>query len=313
MNVVQQENAIAQTRKQRVQLGAVKARAGSLGCAFQAVENPRFIAIGLQSSDQPRAGVRQALVIQINRILRRQHHTESECARLFEQGQHREFRRRIGGRRKVAENFIHIEQRPQTRCARLGAHPGQHRVQQDGDKKHTFAVGEMGDRQNGQARFAFRRVHEALNVEWFPLGPHGKSGRGDQVVERHREAESVVGREKRVEVKHADFAERRFLNRVDQRGNVEVLPEPPVVVHDRGEQNMLAAAQRVAFDTDQGEQAGDGRHDVVAKRRRVVDGLLRRRVEGTQHGQGSPGRAPGGVNGNVCRLFKSGDPVEGLM
>ena len=40
---------------------------------FEPVEHPRLVALGLQPAEEPGAGVRQALVIEVDRILRRQH------------------------------------------------------------------------------------------------------------------------------------------------------------------------------------------------------------------------------------------------
>ena len=103
---------------------SVSARSNAAACAgeraFEAVEQPRLVALGLQPSQEPRAGVRQPLVVEIDRILRRQHDAEAERARLLHQQQQRRFRRRIRHRRHVAGDFVHVEQRAQARSCPTG-------------------------------------------------------------------------------------------------------------------------------------------------------------------------------------------------
>src|SRR4030042_1926740 len=55
--------------------------------AVEAVEHPLLVLLGLKASDEPRAGVRQGLVVQVHGVLRGEHHPEAEGARLLEQGQ----------------------------------------------------------------------------------------------------------------------------------------------------------------------------------------------------------------------------------
>ena len=54
------------------------------------------------------------------------------------------------------------------------------------------------------ARLARRRVEQALDVERLAFHPRAEPGRGEQVVERHRELEAILRREERLEVEHAD-------------------------------------------------------------------------------------------------------------
>ncbi len=61
------------------------------GGALEAVEQPLLVAVGLQAPDQPGAGVREALVVEVDRVLRGQHDAEPEGARLLEQRQQRRF------------------------------------------------------------------------------------------------------------------------------------------------------------------------------------------------------------------------------
>ncbi len=191
MHIAHQEYATAQIVEQPFQRGAVHPL--PRGGAGEAFDHAHFVAGGLQTANQPSARVGKSAVIQIHWILRAQHNAQSERARLFEQRQHRGFGWRICARREIAKDFIHVEQRAQRRCAGLPARPGQHFIQQHRDKEHAFGIVEMRNGQNGHARFAFRRIEQALNIERLALRPGGKSGRGNQVVQPHGEREAVFG------------------------------------------------------------------------------------------------------------------------
>ena len=64
-------------RQQSVGRRAVEAVAGGGVRAFEAVEQPRLVALGLQPAQKPRAGVGERLVVEIDRILRRQRHARA--------------------------------------------------------------------------------------------------------------------------------------------------------------------------------------------------------------------------------------------
>jgi len=78
-------------------------------CAFQSFQHASLVSFGLQPSDEPGAGIRQAFVIQIDGVLCRQHHAQTERAGLLQQREQGLLRRRIGDRREIAEDFVHIE------------------------------------------------------------------------------------------------------------------------------------------------------------------------------------------------------------
>ena len=88
--------------------------------ADHAVEQALLVALGLQAPDHPGAGVRDRLVVDVDRVLRRQHHADAEGAGLLHQRHDRLLRRRVGGRRQVAGDLVHVEQRPQVGRARSG-------------------------------------------------------------------------------------------------------------------------------------------------------------------------------------------------
>ena len=89
MHVVHQEHPLAEAGEHGVHRRPVKARS-SIGCrAFESIQHAHLVPVGLQSANKPRAGVGQSLVVDVDGILRRQHHSETERARLLEQGQQR--------------------------------------------------------------------------------------------------------------------------------------------------------------------------------------------------------------------------------
>ena len=58
---------------------------------LEAIEHAGLVAVGLQAAQPPGADVRQALVVEIHRILGREHDAESDGAALLEQRQQRSF------------------------------------------------------------------------------------------------------------------------------------------------------------------------------------------------------------------------------
>ena len=71
------------------------------------------------------------------------------------------------------------------------------------------------------ARLALRREQQALRVQRLASHPGGEAGRGEQVVDRHRQRQALLGRKESLEVERAEFVERRLLHGVDQRRHVE--------------------------------------------------------------------------------------------
>ena len=152
MNVAHEKHAAGQTRQQSINLSAIEA--SMVARTFESIEQPRLVTLGLQASEPPRADVREALVVQINRVLRGKHHTHASCSSLLQQRKQRQLRRRIRGRREVAEDLVHVDECPQTCGARLPAHPARNGVQQQRHEEHALGVVQMRDREDGHARLA---------------------------------------------------------------------------------------------------------------------------------------------------------------
>ncbi len=155
----------------RLQISAVGHGAVLGGDAFQAIEQPGLVALGLQLADEPGAGVGQRLVIQIDGVLRRQQNADAERSRLLEQRQERLLARRIAGmRRQVAEHFVEVQQGAQVGGARLPAGPGQHLLQQERDEEHPLVVVEMRQVENQVLRPTVA-VEHGRQVERLALRP----------------------------------------------------------------------------------------------------------------------------------------------
>ena len=86
--------------------------------ADEALEHPRLVVLRLQAPDEPRAGVRHRLVVEVDGVLGRQHEPQPERAALLEDRQDRLLGRRRGRRRHVAEHLVHVRERAQVGGAR---------------------------------------------------------------------------------------------------------------------------------------------------------------------------------------------------
>ncbi len=312
VDVVHQEHAASEPGQDLLGPGPIEARAGGCGGPLQALHHPRLVALGLQSPQEPGARVREALVVEVHGVLRRQHHAESVGAGLLEQCQHRQLRGRIRRGREVAEDLVHVEERAQAAGAGLLAHPGDHLVQQHRHEEHALLVGEVCDGEDRDPRLPLRCVEQAAHVERLALAPGGEGRRGQQIVEDHRQLEAVLRREERLEVQHAELLEGGALDRADQRGEIEVAPLAPGAIEERREQDVLAAADRIRLDPQQGQQPRHRREGALAKRLLVTGHLGRGCGERAQHAERNPRAAARGVDGEVGRIAEAGDALTRL-
>ena len=114
----------------------------------------------------------------------------------------------------------------------------------------------MGNRKDGYSRLAFRRVQNLLNVERFAFHPTAEAGRGEQIIERHRQLETIFRRGKRFDIHHANLRHWRRLNLLDQSRDIEIFTGRPLLTENVGNQNVLAAFERIGIDSKQTEQTG---------------------------------------------------------
>ena len=312
MHVVHQEHAAAQAGEHLLHPVAVERLPRLGGCPLEPLDDARLVPLGLQPAEEPRAGVRQRLVVEVHRVLRGDDDAEAEGAPLLQQRQQRRLRRRVRHGRQVAEDLVHVEERAQAGGAPLRPHPSHHLVQQQRDEEHPLGVGQVRDRQDRDARLAVGRVEQALHVERLAGGPGLEAGRGEQVVHRHGQLEAILRRVERLEVEHAHAGDRRGLDALDEVGQAEVFAVLPRRAHQRREQDVLAAAHRVGLDPEQPEQAGDGGREALADQLGVGGRLAAGRLERLQDREREAGLAARRVDGEVGRLAQAGDPLAVL-
>jgi len=265
----------------------------------------------LQAADEPGADVGEALVVQVDRVLGGHQHAQAEGAGLLEQADQRLLARRVHDRREVAVDLVDVEQRPQAGRAALVADPGQQRFQNQRHDEHALGVVEVRGIEDGDARLAFRRIEQALDVHRHAFQPGAEGRRGHNVVEGHRQGEAVFLGEVLLHRQHAQLLEGRLLNLRDQRFQGEVLAGAPVVLEDVGQQDVLRILERLGADADQGEDGRDRAGDLLAQRLLVAGEAF---PGGAQRGQDAhrqaAGRA-GGVDGVVGGALEALHPLRG--
>ncbi len=135
----------------------------------------------------------------------------------------------------------------------MRANPGEDFVEQNRDEKHPLGVVEMGDRDDGQARFLFRRIKDALDIERLTFEPAGKRRRGEQIVQVHRQLGSVFRRVERFQIDRADVRDRRTVDFLNQLAEIDVAAGAPGIIEQRGKKDMLATVYGVGIDAHQRE------------------------------------------------------------
>jgi hypothetical protein len=307
VHVVQQKGALLQTRQDPIGCGTVEAvPAGGVG-AFEPVEQASLVTLGLQSSEKPRPGIRQRLVIEIDRVLRCQRHAEAERARLLEQCQQRRLRRRHGDRWQIAHHFVDVDQGTQRRRAALCAHPRDDFIEEQRDEEHALAIVEVGDRQDGHTRLAAGRVEQRVDVERITLEPHGEVRRRKQSIQIGREGEAIRRGEKAVELQDANALERRVLHLCDERRQVERALGAPRFAEQRRDENVLARAQRFGVDAGERQHARRRRRRARGQQLEVVLHCRGRRLERPQDGERPRRTAARCVDGELRRGSQARD------
>ena len=266
----------------------------------------------MQTADKPGAGVGQRLVVEIHRVLRRQDETQAVSTCLLEQSEEQFLAGRIRGGRQIAKHLVHVEDCAQARRALLRAHPADDLRQQHRNEEHALVVAEVRNRQDRHARLARVGVEQALRVERLALHPRGEAGRGQQVVNLHREAEAILLRIEGLEIHHADAGDRRALNSRDQRGEIEVAAGAPFVIEDLRYQDVLAAGQRIRVFPEQGQHAGGRRLDALAVQIGVVHYRAVRRGKRIQHRYRRDRRAPRRVHPKLRGVLEGFDALAVL-
>ena len=167
MHVVHEKDTIAEAGEKLFHPLFIELLSRACRCAFQSFQHAGLVSFGLQTSDEPSAGIRQAFVVQIDGVLRRQYDTQTERAGLLQQREQGLLRRRIGDRREVAEDFVHVENGAEAGGSGLRPYPAKRLTQKQSDKKHALRIVEMRDRENGEPRFPSRRMEHLADIERF--------------------------------------------------------------------------------------------------------------------------------------------------
>ena len=310
VHVVHQEDAFAESGQDFFDPAPVEGAAGRR--ALEPRHDAVLVAFGLEPADEPGPGVGQALVVEVDRVLGRQHDPQPEGARLLEQGEQRLLGGRVADRREVAEDLVHVEQRAQAGGPRLGPHPGEDLVQQLGDEEHALGIPEVADAEDGGPGPALRGEQQPADVERLALQPGLEPRGGQDGVEAHGELEPLLGREEGVEVHDPHAGERRFLDRPDQAREVEALAAGPGGVKNVGDQGVLAAGG-IGLHAGERQQRGGRALHAFAQEIAILPDRGGGRLEAAEHVHGEPGAAAGRVDRELGRRAQARDALRCLI
>jgi hypothetical protein len=163
VNVVKQKHPFAETGDTLVHRFPIEALLSRID-ALQSIQNFLFVALRLETPDEPGARVGESFVIEVDRILGRYHQTHSKGPGLFQKGQQRSLRGRLGNRWHIPEDLVHVEEGPKARRTRTRPHPAQGLVQEQGHEEHPFRVREMSNREDRDSRFALWGVEDLAHI-----------------------------------------------------------------------------------------------------------------------------------------------------
>ena len=175
-------------------------------------------------------------------------------------------RRRLGDRWEETEDLVHIEQSPQAGGPGAGSHPADHLVEQQGDKEHPLALGQVRNRHDRHPRLAFGGIEQLSRLERFALEPALEAGRGQQIVELHGQLETLLGGIEGLQIEHPHLLEGRLLDHPYETRQIGVGALLPEVIEDGREKYVFAAADRIGVDPQQAEDAGHGTGDPIAQK-----------------------------------------------
>ena len=305
MRALEQELTLLEPADRRVE----RADVDPAGGGAEPLEHALLVALRLEPADEPAAGVRHRLVVEVDRVLRRDHHPDPERPRLLHQRQDRLLRRWHRRRRREADHLVEVDEAAELARPRLAVHPGDQAREHERDDELPLLVGEVREVDHGGARPAVGGAEQPSRVERRPAAPGRERRRRDERVQPHRELVPVGGRQERVDLEDAELAQRRLLDLSDQRAEIEVGSGPPVVLEQVRQEDVLAAAERVGLDPDQAEQARDRAFDLVADRLLVRVPRERRRLQRADHVQRHAGLGAGRVERHLGRVAKRLDAL----
>ena len=109
----------------------------------------------------------------------------------------------------------------------------------------------MRDRHDRDARLARIGVKKLARVERLAFDPGFEAGRGQQIVELHRQRKAVLLRKEGVQIHDADTLQRRVLNFRDQACDAQVAAGAPGMIEQLRNEDMFAAGYRIGVDAEQ--------------------------------------------------------------
>ncbi len=306
MGALEQELALLEAADRRVERGDVDAAGGRA----QALEHALLVPLGLEPADEPAAGVRHRLVVEVDRVLRRDHHPDPERAGLLHQRQDRLLRGRHRRRRGEAHHLVEVDEAAQLARPGLAVHPGDQPREHERDDELPLLIREVREVDDGGARPSVLGAEQDGGIERRAAAPGGERRRGDERVEADGELVPVGRGQEGVDLEDAELAQRRLLDLPDQGAEVEVGAGAPVVLEQVREEDVLAAAERVGLDPDQAEQARNGALDLVADRLLVGLPRERRRLQRADHVQRHAGLGARRVEGHLGGVAQRLDPLR---
>ena len=223
------------------------------GGRAQPLEHAFLVALGLQATDEPAAGVRHCLVVEVDGVLRRDDHADPEGACLLHQGQDRLLGRRGRGGRREAEDLVEVDERAQVARPGLTVHPREQAGEDERDDELALLLGEVREVDDRGPGLSLGREEQRAGVDRGAAAPGGERRRRDQRVQADRKLAALLGRHERIDVEDTELPHRRRLDLADQRRQVEIPPGAPVVLDQVRDQHVLAAPERVGVDADEAE------------------------------------------------------------
>ncbi len=261
MSADEEELPLLEPADRFVECGEIRASGGRA----QSLEHALLVPLGLQAADEPRRRVRHRLVVEIDRILGREHHPDAVRPRLLEDRQDRLLRRRHRGRGHEAVDLVHVDERAEVARPGETAHPGDDLREDQGHRELPFLLREV--RQVDDRRAWFPRLAEQLGwIERGALAPDREGRRRDERVQLQSERGALLRREERIELEHAELAERGRLDLADQPAEIEVSPAAPSMLDEVREKHVLATRERFGLESDEAEEARHRALDLVAER-----------------------------------------------
>ena len=263
------------------------------------LQQPLAILGGRESPDRPDARIAQRLVVEVDRILRRQHDPEPHRPGLLHHREERPLRGRLLGMRwQVTRHFVEKYERPQVFGARLTPRPGQDPRQQQGNEKLALRFLEMRQSKHGHRRLAVfsARRKKPLRIQRRPLAPDRKRRRGDDAVQRHGQLHAVIRGEELIHGKDADLLERRIDQPKDQALEVQTIAGTPRGLEDVTEHHVSRILHGVGPAPHQAEKTRNRVGHEIAQRLVVFEDRPRGRLQRGENVHRNARATPRGVH-----------------